>query len=323
MSDRNEKTSVGSMMDLELPPPCPLGAREAFIVAHDRLKELARIARCPAVLVAAVDERARVVGTVIVESGDSLVIGRHTRCGLRLESNTVSLRQLAVYARSESPGAAPVIRLWDLNTQHPFLTEDGQRNAAVSAQGMLYAAVDEYALVLISTRGPSEPPWPERAEEAWKALPPRQFVDRSLPSAIRLQHSQRLRLDGQPYHTHVTREIPLMMLGEHETPEDVWGELLLVGKKRQESHRISLERLEQGVLLGRYERCGIPLAEIHNVSRVHLLLVQLGEELLAIDTASTNGTWQTRTRIETTTLDDVDSLVLGNELQLHWRRLHA
>jgi len=323
MSDQNEKTSVALLDGLELPPPCPLGAREAFIVAHDRLKGLARIARCPAVLVAAVDERARVVGAVIVESGDSLVIGRHTRCGLRLESNTVSLRQLAVYARAESPGAAPVIRLWDLNTQHPFLTEDGQRNAAVSAQGMLYAAVDEYALLLIPTRGPSEPPWPERAEDAWNALPPRQFVDRSLPNAVRLQHSQRLRSDGQPYHTQVTREIPLMMLGEHEGPEDVWGELQLVGTKKLESHRISLERLEQGVLLGRYDRCGIPLTELHSVSRVHLLLVQLGEELLAIDTASTNGTCRGRTRIETTTLDDVDSLELGGALQLHWRRLQS
>ncbi len=323
MSDQNEKTSVGLVTGLELPPPRPLGAREAFIVAHDRLKGLARIARGPAVLVAAVDERARVVGAVIVESGDSLIIGRHTRCGLRLESNTVSLRQLAVYARSESPGAAPVIRLWDLNTQHPFVTEDGQRNAAVSAQGLLYAAVDEYALVLMPTRGPSEPPWPERAEEAWDALPPRQFVDRSLPNAVRLRHSQRLRLDGQPYHTEVTREIPLMMLGEHEGPDDVWGELRLVGKKKQESHRISLERLEQGVLLGRYDRCGIPLAELNSVSRVHLLLVQLGEELLAIDTASTNGTSRGRTRIETTTLDDVDSLELGGALQIHWRRLHA
>ncbi len=323
MSDQNEKTSVALVDGLELPPPSPLGAREAFIVAHDRLKGLARIARCPAVLVAAVDERARVVGAVIVESGDSLVIGRHTRCGLRLESNTVSLRQLAVYARSEAPGAAPVIRLWDLNTQHPFLTEDGERNAAVSAQGMLYAAVDEYALLLIPTRGPSEPPWPERAEDAWNALPPRQFVDRSLPNAVRRQHSQRLRLDGQPYHTQVTREIPLMMLGEHEGPEDVWGELQLVGTKRLESHRISLERLEQGVLLGRYDRCGIPLAELQSVSRVHLLLVQLGEELLAIDTASTNGTCRGRTRIETTTLDDVDSLALGGALQLHWRRLQS
>jgi len=96
-----------------------------------------------------------------------------------------------------------------------------------------------------------------------------------------------------------------------------------VGTKRQESHRISLERLEQGVLLGRYDRCGIPLAELHSVSRVHLLLVQLGEELLAIDTASTNGTCRGQTRIETTTLDDVDSLELGGALQIHWRRLQS
>jgi hypothetical protein len=114
-----------------------------------------------------------------------------------------------------------------------------------------------------------------------------------------------------------------MMLGEHEGPEDAWGELQLVGARKRERHRISLERLEQGVLLGRYERCGIPLAELNDVSRVHLLLVQMGEELWAIDTASTNGTWQDEARIETTTLDDLDSLKLGDALQLQWLRLHA
>ena len=65
------------------------------------------------------------------------------------------------------------------------------------------------------------------------------------------------------------------------------------------------------------------MKELDRLSRVHLLLVLVDEELLAIDTASTNGTWRSRTRIETTPLDDLDSLVLGNELQLHWRRLHA
>jgi hypothetical protein len=228
-----------------------------------------------------------------------------------------------VHARSESPGSAPVTRLWDLNTQHPFRTEDGQPSAAVIAQGMLYAAVEQYALLFVPTRGPSEAPWPARAEEAWGALPQRQFIDRRTPTATRFRHSQRLRLDGQPYQTQITRVGPLMMLGDHEGPEAAWGELRLDGKKKVESHRISLDRLEQGVLLGRYERCGIPLEDLQDVSRVHLLLVQIGEDLLAIDTASTNGTWDGQTQIETTTLDDLDSLKLGDVLHIHWHRLHA
>ena len=69
----------------------------------------------------------------IVESGHSLIIGRHTECGLRLTSDGVSLRQLALYAQPESPDTAPVIRLWDLNTEQPFFTEDGQPSAAASS----------------------------------------------------------------------------------------------------------------------------------------------------------------------------------------------
>lgn len=320
ISSVNEGTRVGGLRELELRAR-PLEAREAFIAAYDRLRELASIARRPAVLVAAVDGRARVVEAVLVESGHSLTIGRHTLCGLRLPSEAISLRQLVAYARSESPGAAPVIRLWDLNTEQPFLTEDGQPHAAAMAQGVLYAAVGPYALLFVPTRGPAGAPWPARAEEAWRALPPRQFIDRRTPGAVRRRHSKRLRLDGQEYHTQVTGLGPLLMLGEDERPEAAWGELRLERGPRVETHRISLARLEQGVLLGRYERCGIPLAELHSLSRVHLLLVWMGEEVLAIDTASTNGTWRGRTEIETTVLGESDSLELGESLRLHWRRL--
>ena len=320
-SGMNERTSVGGMRDLELLRSRPLQAREAFIAAYDRLRELARIARRPAVLVAAVDGRARVVEAVLVESGHSLIIGRHTLCGLWLPSEAISLRQLVAYARSESPGAAPVIRLWDLNTERPFLTEDGQPQAAVMAEGTLYAAVGPYALLFVPTSGPSGAPWPTRAELAWRALPPRQFLDRRMPEAIRRQHSRCLRPDGQEYKTNITGLGPLLLLGEDERPEDVWGELRLERGPRMETHRISRERLEQGVLLGRYERCGIPLAELDQISRVHLLLVRMGEEVLAIDTASTNGTWRGRTEIETTVLGERDSLSLGASLRLHWHRL--
>jgi len=77
------------------------------------------------------------------------------------------------------------------------------------------------------------------------------------------------------------------------------------------------------VLLGRYERCGIPL-KASNLSRVHLLLVRLGADVLAIDIASTNGTWRGTTEVRTTSLEELDSLTLGADLHVYWRRLpHA
>jgi hypothetical protein len=306
-----------------VPSALPLQAREAFAVAYHRLRELARTARDPVVLVAAVDAQARLVKAVILQPGHSLTIGRHSHCGLRLPDDTVSLRQLVAYVPCPAPDAAPAIQLWDLNTTQPFITEDGQPNAAVLAEGMLYASVGPYAFLFVPTRGSSEPSWPESAAEAWKALPPREFRERRTPTAARLQHARRMRKARHEDYTPIHRVGPLLLLGQEEGPQDAWGELVLQSRGTKQYHRISLSRLEQGVLLGRYERCGIPLADIVPLSRVHLILVRMGEDVLAIDTGSTNGTWRGRTRLETTTLEDSDSLVLAMDLHLRWRRLSS
>jgi hypothetical protein len=110
------------------------------------------------------------------------------------------------------------------------------------------------------------------------------------------------------------------MLSEHGRPSSAWGALKLVCGKEVEEHDLSLELLEQGVLLGRYERCAIRLLRLGSISRVHLLLVRMGEGVLAIDTASTNGTWRGWRKIETSTLGDLDTLTLGKSLRINWRR---
>jgi hypothetical protein len=329
----NDGTRVASIAALERSRLKPLDAHAAFIAAYDRLSGLAGSAPRPSVLVAAVNARARVVEAVIVEAGHSLILGRHTECGLRLPDETLSLRQLVLHAWPETAGAAPLIRLWDLNTGRPFLTEDGQPNVAVIAEGTLYACVGEYALLFISTLGPAGTPWPARAEEAWKALPPREFIDRRRPDAARLSRSRRVRPDGQDYvtdifrvrrereTTSVSRVGPLLMLGEDVAPEDAWGVLLLEQGTKVSKLHLSLEHLDQGVLVGRYDRCGVHLAGAEGVSRVHLLLVRSGDDVLAIDTASTNGTWRGKTEIHTDALRDPDSLRLSDDVRVHWRRL--
>jgi hypothetical protein len=204
---------------------------------------------------------------------------------------------------------------------------------AVIAEGALYACVGEYALLFSPTLGPTATPWPARAEEAWKALPPREFIDRRLPDAARLQRSRRVRPDGRDYVTdifrvreeHDTSSIsrvgPLLMLGEDVPLKDAWGVLLLEQGAKATKLHLSLEHLDQGVLLGRYDRCGIHLAGAGGISRVHLLLVRSGDDVLAIDTASTNGTWRGKTKIHTEALRDPDSLRLSNDVCLHWRRV--
>ncbi|HEX5751832.1 MAG TPA: FHA domain-containing protein [Archangium sp.] len=322
MPHENHKTHLGGT---DLPPflYSPLEMREAFIAAHEWLSMLARQARRPMVLVAAVDVHARVVDAVGLGSGHSLVIGRHTGCGLRLGCDSLSLRHLVAHAGPAAPGTPPLLWLWELHTGRPFMTEDGRFNAAVRTQGPLYAAVGPYALLFLPLQGHGEAPWPARAEEAWRALPARRFLDQRSAGAAAPPRTGRRRLDGRPYQTEISPLGALLTLSEPGEPESPWAELRLEWEGRVERHFLSREHLGQGVLLGRYERCGIRLSQgLGALSRVHLLLVRLGEEVLAIDTASTNGTWRGPTRIETTRLHEQDSLVLGRTLRLDWRRLH-
>jgi hypothetical protein len=121
----------------------------------------------------------------------------------------------------------------------------------------------------------------------------------------------------------VSREDRLLLLGEGARPHTAWGRVRLVGDSQTVEFPMSREQLARGVLIGRYGRCGIALGMLTTLSRVHLMLVLLGEELLAIDTASTNGTWRGRRRVGTVTLGNLEELQLGKQLQVQWLRLPA
>jgi hypothetical protein len=132
-SYENTRTREGGGTDWVHRPP-GLSAREAFIAAYDRLRELAGVAQRPAMLAAAVDPYGQTVDSALIAPGHSLILGRHTGCGLRLLDEGFALRHLVAHARPAPPGAAPLIRLWDLHTWRAFITEDGQPCVAVTAQ---------------------------------------------------------------------------------------------------------------------------------------------------------------------------------------------
>ncbi|WP_045119302.1 FHA domain-containing protein [Haliangium ochraceum] len=82
---------------------------------------------------------------------------------------------------------------------------------------------------------------------------------------------------------------------------------------------VGADAARRGILLGRYERCdvdGSKLLTNTNISRVHLLVIELGEHLYAIDTASTNGTWldADETEVRITQLGSGVELCLGNDI---------
>jgi pSer/pThr/pTyr-binding forkhead associated (FHA) protein len=56
------------------------------------------------------------------------------------------------------------------------------------------------------------------------------------------------------------------------------------------------------------------------VSRVHLLLVRIDEELWAIDTASSNGVRRAGARVAAEVLADDDALDIAESVVIRWRR---
>lgn len=103
------------------------------------------------------------------------------------------------------------------------------------------------------------------------------------------------------------------------------GAMTVTAKGTSQRIAIGERAAEAGILLGRYERCdthGASVVSHHGISRVHLLVVSIGDDVYAIDTGSTNGTFRdgSDAEVRITRLDDNLELVLGEELaRVRWK----
>ena len=312
--------SNGRTVGISLPLGLPLDPRASFLIAQERLALLASTARGPAVVAVAVGANGQVVDGLVLSDRQALILGRHTRCGMRLTEPSVSLRHVAALVRFE--GARPVIHLRDLAGELPFRTEDGEPSGGVIADGPLYASIGGYALWFV----PADVAvlHPRRAEEAWRALAPRAFVDRRPRIGVRALLSSPPRPEPAPddTHTRITHVKAPLVLGEGDGPEIAWGTLRFAIGARRERRWVSAERLEHGVLLGRYARCSVLLDTPETTaSRVHALLLRLGTEVWIVDTASTNGVRRGDARLVADVLRDADRITLGNEVTFEWERI--
>lgn len=321
-------------------PPEPPSPERAFLLAYPRMAKVAQSGDAVPAVVVAATRQDDVVGCCRIESGQALIIGRHTQCGIRLDARSVSLRHLAVLVTTipdpEAPAGKPIVRLWDLNTQQPFRTEDGVANAAVMADGPIFFSLDEYGIWLVPTRGaiansppvpPNSPPsvgWPLSAAEVWSLMPERQFLQRQTPADPPTGPSAPAPLHAQTRNmsqTTITALGPALSLGGEDDAVP-WGEIRLTVGARKERRRVSAERLAQGILIGRYDRCALPLDnEAHELSRVHMLMVRIGEDVWVIDTASTNGVWRGEDPLIAGVLSDAETLDLGTVATFTWKRL--
>ncbi len=233
-----------------------------------------------------------------------LIVGRHERCDVVLSRDSdVSLRHMLVRA-TRGPAGQMQLRAIDLRSRHGLLSEDGKRCESIASEGPLFLRVASYVVLLFPT-GPLVRPWSHDADETWRSFaprkqeilpPPQPLKSRAAPSA------------GAVKLATITIQSSSPQAGDLTSTHAVWS-----------------DQLERGILVGRDDRCSHGGVDEGNLSRVHLVLLSVDDEVWAIDTASTNGTRVLHGPPFRQLLLSGDAhLVLADALRLHWApAMHA
>jgi len=233
-----------------------------------------------------------------------LIVGRHERCDVVLSRDTdVSLRHMLVRA-TRGPHGQLQLRAIDLRSRCGLLSEDGKRCEAIASEGPLFLRIASYVVLLFPT-GPTVRGWSHDADETWRTFaprnqeilpPPQPLKSRAAPSA------------GAVKLATITIQSSSPQAGELTSTHAVWS-----------------DQLERGILVGRDDRCSHGGLEEGNLSRVHLVLLSVDDEVWAIDTASTNGTRVVNgPPFRQVLLSGETDLVLADALSLRWApAMHA
>ena len=272
------------------------------------------------------------------ESGiEPVVIGRHSHAELFLPADVrLSLRHLVVVVHPGPARARVRFRVLDLRTSTAFADEEGHRLEALESEGPLMLRCASFALLLLPTAD-TDVPWPESAAEAWERIPGRVYLEGEPADPDRwlapLNHSRPLVRPlarpiaggSGPPTLASTFPGPVFPSRALESSGPARGELVVRSESGRVSLKLGAEATRRGVLLGRYERCdtaGLPVLSADGLSRVHLLVVEIGQVLYAVDTASTNGTWLDARRVQFVRMEPGISLSLAGKALVEWRFYH-
>jgi len=304
----------------------PFNPKALFLRHYDAIHKALSWQQRQGVLVLAVDQR-RVLGQVwlkaTLDRSRAVIVGRHQMCDLALPDRhgDISLRHLAIMVRAVSHDEVRV-RLLDLRSLIGFTDEAGRVLQAVSSEGSLFIRVGDITLMLLVTQHREQ--LPERAEDAYACIPERVFLDEQIGLAGQAA-PKRLPIAPRAFEGSITavrsQAGPMAFADELCGTSDVnVGALTVRSTSGSTRRRISVNALGRGLLVGRYDRCDIGLLSesASQLSRVHLLVVQDGDDILAIDTASSNGTSVGDREIRVHRLREGDKLDLAEELELVW-----
>jgi hypothetical protein len=281
-----------------LPGRPPRELRELFQIAYGSFAPACRAVTEPGVAIVAVDETSgRPMGMVRVlarvDRHVTAIVGRHDKADLYLDAfDGLALRHLAVIVdpvQSWQRGAAIGYRVLDLRTADGFVDERGTTLRGLRGEGPALLRCAGYALFVLPLGDVTD--WPDSPADAWSFLPERIYFDEinafaegtatALPRALGHHSVAMVRTQG-----------PRDVSAELITGGDQVADLEIIGPDRRIRLRVGAVALREGILVGRYDRCQGALADggDPSLSRVHLLIIEVGDRRLAIDTASTCGT---------------------------------
>ena len=315
----------------------PRSMRELFIGAYRKFAGLCREVDEPGIALLAIDEYTGVpAGLVRVRARVSrhvaAIVGRHDQCDLFLNGHqSLALRHLAIVlepVQSWSKNSTTVrYRILDLRTETGFTDEHGNAMRGLRTEGPAFLRCASHAIFVMPLGDPSD--WPNRPDDAWDMLPERVYFDEmscrpegSLTNMPNMPAGAARRDDFKRRTTMIFRTH-----GPRETGEamvmngDVAGSLEVIGDTRRGSLTIGDRALRDGVLIGRYARCdGASLLEDPSMSRVHMLLLHAEDALLAVDTASRNGSHLPGLAPARVIAIAGDTEIhLGNHTRIRWR----
>jgi len=314
----------------------PATFEEAFRRHYPRVRDVLNAqSQAGLGLVAVGPEGLEGLGWVEAMAGEAnpLILGRHSSAEVFFPGDAaLSLRHLALVVQARREGRASVrVRLLDLRTASGFQDEQGRRLEALESEGPLMIRCASLGVMLFPT-AEGQPEWPEDPSEAWARIPERVYVDaRSAGGGY-----EKRSFDWKPAYEpdlvdpgQVTLVPsfpgPIFASRDMAGPEPARGELVITSAGGRASLRLGARAAEQGVLLGRYERCetaGLQVFQDAALSRVHLLVIELEGALYAIDTASKNGTWLGDRSLASTKLQPGLALSLAHRVDVEWRPLH-
>lgn len=296
--DANLRTMVA--MPVPLAPCGPPHPFEALFVAHYRaIRALGRsVAELGVAIVAIHVPSCRLVARawIAARAGEvqSSIVGRHSEADVLLDDPRVSLRHLAVLLSPPSSWdtSSLAYELLDLRTPQAFLDERGRQLEALRAEGPALVALGPFALFFLPTGDPTD--WPELATEAWSILPPRVFVDERHAEPDRFRRG-RHRAQRMQDDRHSAITLLPSVVGPDEgllrDGEPVAGHVRITSPRGARRIAVGASAIARGILLGRYERCDAYELFADTVSRAHLLVKSVDGDVVAIDTASTAGTY--------------------------------